>query len=282
MKVIKLSESELVRIVKRVVNESVPIIKDKSMMYQRLINDIGYFKVAQLMGGDKGINSVGRVTLNKFLKTDSPEDFLDKYENLRKSEGTGDWEDYTIYFDNNGTAIIGYFHPVYDEKKSKVRQWDSTFKDENEKPGVAMPSGFMDAIGQNFGLNTPQTDKLVLDWLSDTYDINVERIWRWDRKTFSPIVVNEANDAFDNAEHSKSFIRRIHNAKEDIMELIDLAKEEVDEDDFGDEFEYYDNIIYWVVQELQSRFGDNDDFWYDEEDEISEYIKDEFDDYLMG
>jgi len=95
-------------------------------------------------------------------------------------------------------------------------------------------------------------------------------------------LVNEANDAFDNAEHSKSFIRRIHNAKEDIIELIDLAKEEVDEDDFGDEFEYYDNIIYWVVQELQSRFGDNDDFWYDEEDEISEYIKDEFDDYLMG
>ena len=96
------------------------------------------------------------------------------------------------------------------------------------------------------------------------------------------IVKRVVKESIDDGEHSKSFVRRIYNTKEDIIELIDLAKEEVDEDDFGDEFEYYDNIIYWVVQELQSRFGDNDDFWYDEEDEISEYIKDEFDDYLMG
>jgi hypothetical protein len=42
-----------------------------------------------------------------------------------------------------------------------------------------------------------------------------------------------------------------------------------------------DNIVFWVVQELQSLYGANDDFWYDNEDEITDYIKDNYDDYLL-
>lgn len=66
-----------------------------------------------------------------------------------------------------------------------------------------------------------------------------------------------------------------------IYELIDNAKDELDSDDYSDEFEYIDNVIYYVVRELQNKLGDEDSFWYDEEDEITEYIKEEFEDYLM-
>jgi hypothetical protein len=67
-----------------------------------------------------------------------------------------------------------------------------------------------------------------------------------------------------------------------IYELIDNAKDELDEDDFSDEFEYMDNVIYYVIRELQNKLGDEDSFWYDEEDEITDYLKEEFEDYLFG
>lgn len=70
--------------------------------------------------------------------------------------------------------------------------------------------------------------------------------------------------------------RRINN--NEILDLISQAKEETDEDDFSDYFEYLENVIYWVVQELQSLYGDTDDFFYDYEDEITDYLKTNFDD----
>jgi hypothetical protein len=74
--------------------------------------------------------------------------------------------------------------------------------------------------------------------------------------------------------------RRINN--DEISDLIQIAKDEVDEDDFDDNFEYLDNVIGYVIQELQDKYGENDDFWYDNEDEIIDYIKDNFDDELFG
>ena len=74
--------------------------------------------------------------------------------------------------------------------------------------------------------------------------------------------------------------RRINN--DEISDLIQIAKDEVDEDDFDDDFEYLDNVIGYVIQELQDKYGENDDFWYDNEDEIIDYIKDNFDDELFG
>jgi hypothetical protein len=80
--------------------------------------------------------------------------------------------------------------------------------------------------------------------------------------------------------YSSNFKRRFKSINDEILELIDSAKDEVDEDDYDDYYEYLENLVYWVVQELQSRYGDDDDFWYDDEDEIIEYIKDEYDEYL--
>ena len=81
-------------------------------------------------------------------------------------------------------------------------------------------------------------------------------------------------------EHSRSFRRRISQIEEDIIDLISQGKDEVDEDDYNDVYDYLDNVVYWVVQELQNRYGKDNDFWFDNEDEITEYIKDKYDDYL--
>jgi len=79
-------------------------------------------------------------------------------------------------------------------------------------------------------------------------------------------------------EYSTKFKRRFRIIKDKIIDLISQAKDEVDEDD--DYLDYLDNIVYWVVQELQNLYGNDDDFWFDNEDEIIEYIKDNYDEYL--
>ena len=81
-------------------------------------------------------------------------------------------------------------------------------------------------------------------------------------------------------EYSRSFKRRFFQLDDDMIDLISQAKDEVDEDDFNDYYDYLDNVVYWVVQELRDRYGKKDDFWFDNEDEIIEYIKDKYDDYL--
>ena len=81
-------------------------------------------------------------------------------------------------------------------------------------------------------------------------------------------------------EYSVGFRRRVSMVDGDIINLIDAAKNDVDENDFDDYFEYMENLVYWVVQELQSLYGTNDDFWYDNEDEITDYIKDNYDELL--
>ena len=77
-------------------------------------------------------------------------------------------------------------------------------------------------------------------------------------------------------------LRRRFGLMEDsyILGLIKKAKKETKVRDFNDYSEYVENVVYWVVQELQSTYGDEDDFWYDNEDEISDYIMEKYDDYL--
>ena len=89
-------------------------------------------------------------------------------------------------------------------------------------------------------------------------------------------VINENEEE----EYSPSFRRRFKLINDVILGLIDKAKEETDEDDFDDYYDYLENLVYWVVQELQSMYGDEDDFWYDNESEITDFIKDEYDEYL--
>ena len=81
-------------------------------------------------------------------------------------------------------------------------------------------------------------------------------------------------------EYSRSFVRRFFQLDDDMIDLISQAKDEVDEDDFNDYYDYLDNVVYSVVQELQYRYGKHDNFWFDNEDEIIDYIKDKYDDYL--
>ena len=81
-------------------------------------------------------------------------------------------------------------------------------------------------------------------------------------------------------DYSREFKRRFILINDDIIDLISQAKDEVDEFDYDDYFDYLDNLVYWVIQELQSLYGEDDDFWFDNEDEIINYIKDEYDDYL--
>jgi hypothetical protein len=81
-------------------------------------------------------------------------------------------------------------------------------------------------------------------------------------------------------EYSVGFRRRVSMIDGDIINLIDAAKNDVDENDFDDYYGYMENLVYWVVQELQSLYGTNDDFWYDNEDEITDYIKDNYDELL--
>jgi hypothetical protein len=81
-------------------------------------------------------------------------------------------------------------------------------------------------------------------------------------------------------EYSVGFRRRVNMIDGDIINLIDAAKNDVDENDFDDYYGYMENLVYWVVQELQSLYGTNDDFWYDNEDEITDYIKDNYDELL--
>jgi hypothetical protein len=81
-------------------------------------------------------------------------------------------------------------------------------------------------------------------------------------------------------DYSREFKRRFILINDDIIDLISQAKDEVDEFDYDDYFDYLDNLVYWVVQKLQSLYGEDDDFWFDNEDEIIDFIKDKYDDYL--
>ena len=81
-------------------------------------------------------------------------------------------------------------------------------------------------------------------------------------------------------EYSTKFKRRFRLINDEIIDLISQAKDEVDEDDYDDYYDYLDNLVFWVIQELQSLYGEDDDFWFDEEDEIIDFIKDKYDDYL--
>jgi hypothetical protein len=64
-----------------------------------------------------------------------------------------------------------------------------------------------------------------------------------------------------------------------IKALIDKNISEVEEEGtiFSDEFEYADNIISWVVQELITSGYSDQDY-----DELTDSVKDEFGDYILS
>ena len=64
-----------------------------------------------------------------------------------------------------------------------------------------------------------------------------------------------------------------------IKALIDKNISEVEEEGsfFNDEFEFADNIISWVVQELITSVYSDQDY-----DELTDSVKDEFGDYILS
>jgi hypothetical protein len=79
---------------------------------------------------------------------------------------------------------------------------------------------------------------------------------------------------------SNELRRRVNN--DEISELIAVAKSEIRESDFDDEFEYLNEVILYVIEELSLKYGDEDNFWYDNENEIIDYIKFNFGEELFG
>lgn len=104
---------------------------------------------------------------------------------------------------------------------------------------------------------------------------NIIRLTESDLVRMIKKIVKEEEDNY-----SLKFKRRFSLINDDIIDLISQGKDEVDEDDYDDYYDYLENVVYWVVQELQNMYGDDDDFWFDNEDEITDYIKDKYDEYL--
>lgn len=72
------------------------------------------------------------------------------------------------------------------------------------------------------------------------------------------------------------FLRRRLSTIENLIEKY-IKEVEDDETLFSDEFEFADNIISWVVQDLIGQGGYGDDY-----DEINDLVKDNFGDYILS
>jgi hypothetical protein len=160
MKVIKLTESDLIRIVNRVVNESSPITKDKTSIYMRLINDIGYYKVAKLMGGASNLKGM--------LRTETPRGYLSKYDDLKEVPVT---KLTTHYLDKNGRTIMTHYKPRKDENG----KWIEPEKDEwSPREFVGIDLNIIFTLQENFNLvDLNDAKKIIADWLVNVFNITV-------------------------------------------------------------------------------------------------------------
>ena len=129
-KIIKLTESDLARIVKRVIKEN--SVKDDLI---QSIKDEGWDNTAELVGGDKN--------LMKILNIDSPMDFLHLFDDLDivQSEEKPDWtlfrhkpkKNLMIHNRKNNKVYINYdeiwevledvFNLEYSEIQELIKEW---------------------------------------------------------------------------------------------------------------------------------------------------------------
>jgi hypothetical protein len=137
MKIIKLTESDLTNIVKRVIKEN--------SMKDGLINTIkeeGVKSASDLVGGSKN--------LIKILKIDTPMDYLNLFNDLDvvQSETNPDWTLFRYNLNNN--------FMVYDRKSEDVYvSYDDIWS----------------ILKDNFGLTDRDTWKLMNVWLGEVYNI---------------------------------------------------------------------------------------------------------------
>jgi hypothetical protein len=108
-----------------------------------------------------------------------------------------------------------------------------------------------------------------------SYMKKVVRLTESDLTRIVKRVIKEQED--DNYEIPSRLRRRILNMEEKLEEVMDDPDN--DPSDFSDEFEYTDNIIEYMIQEL---LGETEDSYIeDNENEISDFIKETYGEYIM-
>jgi hypothetical protein len=85
-------------------------------------------------------------------------------------------------------------------------------------------------------------------------------------------VIRESDD--------ESGYENLENKKPVFEKLIDAEITNNDSEDFGDEFEYADNIISWVVDAFISLPGN--DGYFDKYDDIHDYLKDNYGEIIIS
>jgi hypothetical protein len=67
---------------------------------------------------------------------------------------------------------------------------------------------------------------------------------------------------------------------ENIISYIKYAIDHLNQDEYVDFDTYADKVFTWVLFEFQDRYGEDDDFWYVNEDEVLNYLKSEYMSYV--
>jgi hypothetical protein len=151
-KVIRLTESDLGRIVKRVINENrVGLIKD-------LIKNHGMNYTIQAVGGFDNLRGV--------LNINSPIDFLHLFDNLEVVQSENDL--FTLFRYGNGNNVM-----IYD------KQYDSVYIDENDiwsflKKDFNLEDSKFEKFKQNWsrsGLKDSRIKELTKEWLGNVYNL---------------------------------------------------------------------------------------------------------------
>jgi hypothetical protein len=153
-KIIKLTESDLTNIVKRVIKENAA--KDSLI---DMIKYDGWESAAELVGGDEN--------LKKLTGLESPMEFLNLFNDLDvvQSEEEPNW--------------ILYRYKKRDNMMIHNRQNDDVYISDNAILGV---------LRKGFNLNYGETQQLIEEWLSEVYNLKDITIITASSMNFSKIV----------------------------------------------------------------------------------------------
>jgi len=136
-KIIRLTESDLTNIVKRVIKEN--SVKNELI---QMIKDGDWRSAAELVGGDKN--------LAKLAFNNDPMNFLHMFDNLDivQSEQIGDW---VLYRYGKGNNMM-----VHDGKNDKVyvNYYD-----------------IWSVLKKGFGLDYNETEEVIKEWLFEVYNL---------------------------------------------------------------------------------------------------------------
>lgn len=136
-KVIRLTESDLTRIVKRVIKEN--SMRD-SLISQ--IKDEGIKSTSEMVGGNN--------VLIKLLKIESPMDFLHLFDDLGVVQSQ-EKSDLTLF-----RYKPNHNHMTYDRKNRKV---------------YFNTADIWEVLDDVFGLNYSEIQELIKEWLSEVYNL---------------------------------------------------------------------------------------------------------------